>query len=468
MGRAEAEAEREEGGEDGAEQDWPFEVDDGDHFETPREAFEDIVPLLRCHARRRAVERQLPAEDATSQLRVYDPYFCTGRSATLLGELGFPRVINRRRDFYRDIAEGAVPKFDVLMTNPPYSSDHKKRLFDWILERQRGAAARGSREPFALLLPSWTVGKALFHKFLKGLAEVYASTGVEAAPKAGMATAADSRVGVFYVCRRGQGGRPLKYVFDHVRGAGLADCPFFGLWICGGFGDAAATHRAVLRVARGEAQGFWPADGSWHSCRPRGPLAEPLAEPPPVATAAGVGEEEGGEEPEVDVVWADGTQRALPAHHLSGGRLVFTSSLALEAAGLLRSAEDIKRRQEENPNQRLRHERALAALERQRASAREAKGGKRKRSTGQRRYEKHEEAAAAVETPLSKARRKRWRDRHPPSGSSPRACPLASAPRRCTGGLFRRGGRRRRSIRPVPRRGGSCSGADQSSCSTFV
>lgn len=29
-----------------------------------------------------------------------------------------------------------------------------------------------------------------------------------------------------------------KYGFHHVEGAGLARCPFFGLWICGGFGEA--------------------------------------------------------------------------------------------------------------------------------------------------------------------------------------------------------------------------------------
>ena len=38
------------------------------------------------------------------------------------------RVLNRNRDFYADIATGQLPQqYDVLLTNPPYSGDHKQR-----------------------------------------------------------------------------------------------------------------------------------------------------------------------------------------------------------------------------------------------------------------------------------------------------------------------------------------------------
>eukprot|EP00971_Amphidinium_carterae_P164604 3263464-Amphidinium_carterae.1 len=36
-------------------------------------------------------------------------------------------VIHKCEDFYEVIREERVPKFDVLLTNPPYSSDHKVR-----------------------------------------------------------------------------------------------------------------------------------------------------------------------------------------------------------------------------------------------------------------------------------------------------------------------------------------------------
>ncbi|CAE7024693.1 UGT80A2 [Symbiodinium sp. CCMP2456] len=58
---------------------WPYEVDDGDHFETSAEAYHDILPLLRCAARLRG----LSAED----LKIYDPYYCSGRAKRLLQEL---------------------------------------------------------------------------------------------------------------------------------------------------------------------------------------------------------------------------------------------------------------------------------------------------------------------------------------------------------------------------------------------
>ncbi len=37
-------------------------------------------------------------------------------------------VINRNEDFYATAARGDVPVHDVLVTNPPFSGDHKERI----------------------------------------------------------------------------------------------------------------------------------------------------------------------------------------------------------------------------------------------------------------------------------------------------------------------------------------------------
>ncbi|CAJ1362966.1 unnamed protein product, partial [Effrenium voratum] len=81
---------------------WPYEVDAGDHFETSAEALADVAPLLAAAAK----ARDLPQ----AQLRVYDPYYCSGRAKKLLKGLGF-HPVHRRRDFYADIAKDAVPDF---------------------------------------------------------------------------------------------------------------------------------------------------------------------------------------------------------------------------------------------------------------------------------------------------------------------------------------------------------------------
>lgn len=145
----------------------PFETEYGDHFETSSEALEDLArgplaaavapaapfqlprplfltpctptaiawrPLflfLRCESPE-SPSRRIPGQApvlrwlATRramkpvEMRVYDPYFCQGAVVGLLGRLGFPRVINRNRDFYADAATRNLPQYDVLVTNPPY------------------------------------------------------------------------------------------------------------------------------------------------------------------------------------------------------------------------------------------------------------------------------------------------------------------------------------------------------------
>ena len=45
-----------------------------------------------------------------------------------LQRLGFESVYNRNEDFYAAIEAGHTPEHDVLVTNPPYSGEHKRRL----------------------------------------------------------------------------------------------------------------------------------------------------------------------------------------------------------------------------------------------------------------------------------------------------------------------------------------------------
>lgn len=106
--------------------DHPFEADLGDHCETPLEAYQDIEPILAGLAKQIGKPK--------SSLRIYDPYFCEGSMKRHLASLGFDTVINENVDFYQAIADNTVPKYDVLVTNPPYSGHHVQSMLvsgDW-------------------------------------------------------------------------------------------------------------------------------------------------------------------------------------------------------------------------------------------------------------------------------------------------------------------------------------------------
>ena len=104
---------------------WKFEVDYNDHFETPPVAYFDLLPLLEQVAK--------SCNKAVQDLVIYDPYYCKGQIRGILQEMGLRNVINRNRDFYADIANDALPPhFDVVVTNPPYSGDHKSRLLAFL------------------------------------------------------------------------------------------------------------------------------------------------------------------------------------------------------------------------------------------------------------------------------------------------------------------------------------------------
>ena len=59
---------------------------------------------------------------------LHDPYYCEGSMVAHLNALGFESVYNENEDFYERVATKTTPEFDVLVTNPPYSGEHFKRI----------------------------------------------------------------------------------------------------------------------------------------------------------------------------------------------------------------------------------------------------------------------------------------------------------------------------------------------------
>ena len=195
---------------DPSAQQWAFPVDYNDHFETPLQAFSDLLPFLE------KVGEQLSPPKALSELVLYDPYWCQGLMRDLLRSLGVRHVLNENRDFYSDIAaakagvcatkgeDGRVPglpQYDVLVTNPPYSGDHKARLLAFL------SSPLAEGKPFALLLPAYTAGKAYWRSYLS------------ANPTSSEA----------YLLPAG------PYQYTHPAGTGHAAPPFFSAWFIGRF-----------------------------------------------------------------------------------------------------------------------------------------------------------------------------------------------------------------------------------------
>ena len=74
---------------------------------------------------------------------------------------GIINVINRNRDFYADIKKNALPEYDILITNPPYSGEHKQKLLEFLSTR--------CHCPFFLLLPVYTASKSYWKDFVHKL-----------------------------------------------------------------------------------------------------------------------------------------------------------------------------------------------------------------------------------------------------------------------------------------------------------
>lgn len=167
-----------------------YPVDYNDHFETPLVAYQDLLPLLD------AVQK---GKTDRKKHVLYDPYYCNGRTAVFLRQLGFERVVHAKRDFYLDISNQSVPQYDALITNPPYSDTHKERCLEFCTQQFR---AHGM--PFFLLMPNYVAARSYYRRIL-----------------------GDSVKDVAYLIP----SHPYEY--DHPEGTGHEISPFASLWFCG-------------------------------------------------------------------------------------------------------------------------------------------------------------------------------------------------------------------------------------------
>jgi hypothetical protein len=172
---------------------YPFATDFCDHFETPRRAYVDVAPAIDA----------LVAK-SRAETRIYDPYYCDGAAMRHLRELGFCNTKNDKVDFYASKAyeDPANTTHDVVVTNPPFSEDHKERCLRWAL---------ATRKPFALLLPAYVVERRWFREAFGGDARPFFVAPAE------------------------------RYGFDHPLGAGADASPFFSVWVVDSGRGAAAT-----------------------------------------------------------------------------------------------------------------------------------------------------------------------------------------------------------------------------------
>lgn len=76
-----------------------------DNWETPKEVYVSLAKRLRLR-------------NDSGVKRIWDPFYCTGRSKAYL-QAAFPnkRIIHRRKNFFK----WRPRKYDVIITNPPYS-----------------------------------------------------------------------------------------------------------------------------------------------------------------------------------------------------------------------------------------------------------------------------------------------------------------------------------------------------------
>ncbi|CAM9448090.1 unnamed protein product, partial [Hapterophycus canaliculatus] len=124
-----------------------------DHCETSEQAYADVAPLLSALAG--------SLGKAPKDLMIYDPYYCQGSTVARLASLGFPRVHNRKEDFYK--ARGweerrNIPEHDVVVTNPPFSGDHVPKILNFC--------ARQGAKPWFLLLPNYVYLKDYYEPCL--------------------------------------------------------------------------------------------------------------------------------------------------------------------------------------------------------------------------------------------------------------------------------------------------------------
>ena len=195
---------------------YPYPTDYNDHFETPARAYDDIYPLLEyvlINKQKCKHNRSGSSNEAT----IYDPYYCAGRAGTLLNDLfqrhqskRLPstsiRIQHEKRDFYKDIKQKTVPNHDILVTNPPYSEDHKERCLEFAVNQLKEHG-----RPFFLLMPNYIAMKEYFRTIVL------------------FGEGKKKRIQTFYITPSKQ----HQYEYDHPEGTGHKVSPFASVWFIG-------------------------------------------------------------------------------------------------------------------------------------------------------------------------------------------------------------------------------------------
>eukprot|EP01052_Picozoa_sp_SAG31_P019469 SAG31_NODE_1419_length_8430_cov_2.658024_8_plen_239_part_00 len=182
-------------------------------------AYADVAPLLGRYARLVGTKER--------NLRIYDPYYCDGAVQRHLHALGFHEVINHKEDFYVQQSTHQVPSHDVLVTNPPYSGDHLRRIFEFAISTPN--------RPWLLLLPWFVVRKDWYRR-------AFASGGAQ-----------ENRAVVYLVPRRRYFFQPPGGLSDKMTGSARKTAPFETFWYCS-FGTP-AMHAKVVAGWQAHEQG---------------------------------------------------------------------------------------------------------------------------------------------------------------------------------------------------------------------
>ncbi len=268
---------------------YPFRVDYNDHFETPHIAYEHILPLLDAVApnssyenhddtnnkhgqrvkkkkRRRQSKESCDASTSTgmmiieaqnqsttcmtrSEHIIYDPYYCNGKMKEIFKGFGFTNIQHEKRDFYKDIKLNVVPKFHTLVTNPPYSGNHKEKCMQFAMEHLRPCKKSNdggdsnaicntkeinsnTSKPFFILMPNYVACRNHFRSSILN-------------PISG-GNAVTDPLDILYIVPS------IPYDYEHPEGTGKDIPPFSSIWYCGIPLSKVEKFKDAFRIAYGK------------------------------------------------------------------------------------------------------------------------------------------------------------------------------------------------------------------------
>jgi len=205
---------------------YPYEVDYNDHFETPLRAYQDIQFLFKFASSEPNDYEKHDAIIKSSPHVIYDPYYCNGRTIKQFQMLGYKHtthtssqttnpnqheniILHEKRDFYQDIQTKSIPAFDIFVTNPPYSLNHKERCVEFAMQQLTTFG-----KCFFLLMPNYVANKDYFRRFIK-------------VPPSTQHTDPDSTPQILYFIPN------TPYEYEHPEGTGKSVPPFASIWFCG-------------------------------------------------------------------------------------------------------------------------------------------------------------------------------------------------------------------------------------------